>query len=419
MNPNYTHRQLKKLVHQLSEIRGRHTELVTVYVPSGYNLNEIRTLVASEAATASNIKSRTTRKNVVTALEKVGQRLKSYKQTPPNGLIFFCGNISEREGQPDIQLWEVIPPEPISTRIYRCDQAFVLEPLQDMIREKENYGLIAIDTQEAAVAFLRGKSVSLVKKFESMVPGKQRKGGQSSIRFARIREGILFTFLKDVGEFANKTFEGERDLLGIIVGGPGHVKEEFISGAFLSEAVKKKILGTKDLGYAGVEGLRELVDRSEDLLKEASVMKEKKLLMRFFEHLKKDTRLVTYGFLEVEKAMNQGAVDTLIISEGFQFKAYKLKCGSCDFEKEIVVRGGTTASDAKRGSDAGGEGNLPKACPKCGANINAKEIDVFAKLEEMAKETGANVEMVSAETQEGMQFLQLGGIGAILRYVIE
>lgn len=384
-------------------MRGRHTDLVSIYVPKGYNLNEIRNLVFNEAATAENIKSRTTRKNVTTALERAGQKLKNYKVTPENGLIILCGNISENEGQTDMRIWEIIPPEPVTTRIYRCDQTFVLEPLQGMIRERENYGLISIDTHEATIAFLRGKAINAVVKKTSHVPGKQRKGGQSSIRFSRIREEILFKFMKDFGDIANKTFEAEKDVLGIIVGGPGQIKDDFVNGNFLAESVKKKILGIRDTGYAGEDGLRELVERSSDILKEASVMKEKEIINKFFEHLKKDTRLVTYGFLEVEKAMSLGAVDTLIVSEGFEFKAYSIKCMSCGHEAEVV----------KRAEHA------PTVCPKCGAQITPEEIDVFAKLEELAKETGAKFELVSVETQEGAQFLQLGGIGAILRYIIE
>ena len=402
-NPNYTPKQLKRLVAELSKMRGRHTDLVSIYVPAGYNLNEIRNLVFNEAATAENIKSRTTRKNVTTALERAGQKLKNYKVTPENGLIILCGNISENEGQTDMRIWEIIPPEPVTTRIYRCDQTFVLEPLMGMIRERENYGLISIDTHEATIAFLRGKAINVVVKKTSHVPGKQRKGGQSSIRFSRIREEILFKFMKDFGDIVNKTFESEKDIIGIIVGGPGQIKDDFINGNFLAESVKKKILGIRDTGYAGEDGLRELVDRSADILKEASVMKEKELLNKFFEHLKKDTRLVTYGFLEVEKALSLGAVDTLIVSEGFEFKAYSIKCMSCGHEEEVVKR----------------LEHAPAVCPKCGAQITPEEIDVFAKLEELAKNTGAKFELVSVETQEGAQFLQLGGIGAILRYVVE
>src|SRR3989338_4332172 len=93
---------LKKLVKQLAAIKGRHTELVTVYVPAGYSLNEVATQLRNEQGTADNIKSKQVRKNVTTALEKILRHLTLYKSTPENGLALFCGNVSDAEGKDDI-----------------------------------------------------------------------------------------------------------------------------------------------------------------------------------------------------------------------------------------------------------------------------------------------------------------------------
>lgn len=355
--------ELKALLRELSSIRGRHTELVSVYVPSGYNMAEIGNLIKQEQSTAENIKSKTTRKNVVGALERISGRLKHYQVPPPNGLVLFAGNISEKEGVVDIKLWEFEPPEKISTRIYRCDQTFILEPLEDQVREKEVYGLVVLDTHEAAIGFLKGKMIIPVKRLTSLVPGKQIKGGQSAARFQRVREGLLLSWKKEIGEVARATFEEEKGLKGIIVGGPGIVKNEFVVGAFLPEAMKKKILGIKDLGYSGEEGLKELVERAQDLLKEAAIFKEKQLLSKFLEHMKKESGLAVYKEEDVRAALEKGAVEILIISE-------RVKKETAD------------------------------------------------ELEALADKTGSKTELVSDETPEGQQFFSLGGIGAILRFRI-
>jgi len=78
--------ELKKFIKQMEKYRGRHTELVTVYVPAGYDLHKIINHLSEEAGTASNIKSTSTRKNVQDALEKMIQHLRLYTKTPPNGL---------------------------------------------------------------------------------------------------------------------------------------------------------------------------------------------------------------------------------------------------------------------------------------------------------------------------------------------
>ena len=398
-----TSKKFKLLVKKLSAIRGRHTELVSVYVPSGYNINEMKTLISNEQGTAVNIKSKATRKNVMTALERVGQKLKQYNQTPKNGLIIFCGNISEKEGHSDINMWELEPPEPISMRLYRCDQTFIVEPLQDMTREKEIYGMVTLDTQDAAIAVLRGKKIDLKKHLTSLVPGKTGKGGQSAARFGRVRQGLILTFKKEIGVLATKTFEEEKDLIGIIIGGPGPLKEDFAVGDYLSEAMKKKILGVKDIGYAGVDGLRELLLRSEDVLSQSGVVREKKILGRFFELLRKETGLSSYGYIEVKKALEKGAVDTLILSEQVSLHFYNIKCDSCNHEEQKIS-----------------SKTLEKTpCKKCSANTTITEIDFFDAMENIAEQTSTKFEIVSSETQEGAQFLQLGGIGAILRYKLE
>ncbi len=170
--------KLKKLLNELRNIKGRHTELVTVYIPAGAALIETVNQLRNEQGTAENIKSKSTRKNVVDALERILQYLKLYKQNPPNGLALFCGNVSETEGQTDLRIWVVEPPEELKAKRYWCDQRFVLEPLEDMVAEKELFGLVILDTKEATIGLLKGKKIEVLRKMDSLVFGKFGKGGQ-------------------------------------------------------------------------------------------------------------------------------------------------------------------------------------------------------------------------------------------------
>jgi len=165
------------LLKDLEAIRGRHTELVSVYVPSGYSIAEVMNQIFQEKGTASNIKSKNTRKNVLTALEKIIQYLKLFKQTPPNGLVVFCGNVSPVEGKDDIKLWSFEPPVKMNQKIYWCDQTFVLDPLKNLLRETEVYGLIVLDGKEANIGILKGKTLEQLKHMDSNVPSKSVKGG--------------------------------------------------------------------------------------------------------------------------------------------------------------------------------------------------------------------------------------------------
>ncbi len=357
---------LKKLVRQLDKIKGRHTELVTVYIPAGASLNDTITQLKNEGSTAENIKSKPVRKNVTASLDKIIRHLQLYKKTPENGFAIFCGNISEKEGTADIEIWAVETPEPIKVKMYWCDQRFVLDPLKDMIEEKEVYGIINLDKSEADIALLVGKKLESIAHFESIVPGKTRAGGQSSQRFARVREGLMHDWFKKVAEASNKIFTEHKETIGIIISGPGPIKEFFLREELLHDVVTKKIIGQVDTSYTGEHGLHETIEKGSDLLKEASVTKEKKILQRFLQELQKPHGLSVYGMDKVKELLERGSVDTVIITEDVPLKI---------------------------------EGR-----------------DAFEWFEEAVENHGSKLVVVSVDTREGQQFLALGGIGAFLRY---
>lgn len=352
---------LKKFVKQLEGHRGRHTELVTVYVPAGYDLTKVINHLADEQGTATNIKSSGTRKNVIDALERMIQHLKVIERTPPNGLAAFSGNVAEREGQSDVQVWSIEPPSPLNVRIYRCDKEFVLDPIRDMVADKEIYGLIVLDRRDAIIAELRGKAIVPLVKTHSEVPGKFRAGGQSAQRFARNRELAAKAHYKKVAEYVKEQWLSKEELRGIIVGGPGPTKYEFVDGNYITNELKKKIIAIKDLGYTEEFGLQELVDKSQDVLASEEIAKEKKIMQEFFGLLRKKPGMVSYGEIEVRKYLKMGAVDKLLLSE-------KL------------------------------------------------EDDTIDELEEIAEELGSTTHIISTDTREGVQLAEMGKIVAILRY---
>jgi len=337
---------------------------------------------------------------VLTALEKIIQQLKLFKQTPPNGLVVFCGNVSPVEGKDDIKMWSFEPPFKLNQKLYWCDQTFVIEPMKELVREKEIYGLIVLDAKEANIGILKGKSIQQLKHMDSTVPSKTVKGGMSQKRYDRIRDDALNEFFRKVSDSVTEALLNQPDLKGIIIGGPGPTKETFAKGEYLNYQLQKKLLGIKDTGYTGEYGLGELVKRSADLLETASVVKERELMEKFFAKLNTEGNVI-YGFDETLKALEAGAVETLLLSEGFDWVHAKLKC-ECGFEIEKDL------------SKKIAEG---QTCRKCGKRMKIdEEKDLMDVIVEKAKALGTTVEFISTETTEGAQFKELGGFGAFLRY---
>lgn len=79
---------------------------------------------------------------------------------------------------------------------------------------------------------LKGKYIEPLKHLTSTVPGKQRKGGQSSHRFQQLRLIAIHDFYTRVGESANDAFLpiDPKDLQGILVGGPSPPRRSSLRG---------------------------------------------------------------------------------------------------------------------------------------------------------------------------------------------
>jgi len=354
---------LKKFIKKLELYKGRHTELISVYVPAGYDIIKIIQHLNQEKGTASNIKSASTRKNVITALEKMIQHLRLFKKTPEHGLAAFSGNVAEREGQEDFDVWSIEPPIVFKTRLYRCDKEFQLDLLRDMMNIKEVYGLIILDRRDANIAYLKGKTIVPLQTTHSEVPGKQKSGGQSAARFARLAEGAKKGHFKKVAEYVKEQFLENKNLKGIIVGGPGPTKHEFVDGNYITDQLKRKIIAVKDLSYTGDFGLQELVDKSKDVLAKEEITAEKEIMTKFFDTLAKKPGMVNYGEKQVMESIKMGMVDILLLSE----------------------------------------------------NLDDEKIEEF---EEEAKKTGTTVKIISTETREGVQLREIGMVAAILRYEV-
>lgn len=357
--------RIKHFVKQLEQYRGRGTELVTVYAPAGYDLNRIIQQLQDEQGTAENIKSRQTRTNVIDALERMIVHLRGIAKNPPNGLAAFSGNVAEREGQSDVRVWSVEMPIPSSQRLYRCDKEFILGPLKEIVDHENTYGLVVLDRRDAMIGLLKGKTIIPLVQTHSEVPGKHKSGGQSAVRFERLREGATTEHFKKIAEYMKDQFLPiVQDLNGIIIGGPGVTINLFLQNDYITGEVRKKILGTKDLSYTGEFGMQELLEKSEDLLAAEEVAEEKKIMQKFFYELSKDTGLASYGKDEVYKYMGYGAVDVVLLSE----------------------------------------------------ELDEPTIESF---EEEALKTNVNVKLISTDTREGVQLKEMGKIAAILRYPMQ
>ncbi|WP_455447776.1 peptide chain release factor aRF-1 [Natrinema thermotolerans] len=400
--------EFRKVIEDLKDYDGSGTQLVTIYIPDDRQISDVVQHVTQEHSEAANIKSKQTRTAVQDALTSIKDRLRYYDTFPPdNGIVLFSGAVDSGGGRTDM-VTKVLesPPQPIESFRYHCDSDFLTEPLEEMLADKGLYGLIVLDRREANVGWLKGKRIEPVKSASSLVPGKQRKGGQSAQRFARLRLEAIDNFYQEVAGMANDLFVPKRhEIDGILVGGPSPTKDEFLDGDYLHHELQDEVLGKFDVAYTDESGLKDLVDNAEDALADAEVMKDKKVMEEFFEELNAGDQ-ATYGFEQTRRNLMMGAVDRLLISEDLRKDVITYDCPECGAtEREVIDRRKSTPTHT---------------CTDCGTEVEGDEDDredAIDHLIDIAEQRGTETKFISTDFEKGEQLLNaFGGFAGLLRY---
>ncbi len=398
--------EMMKELKRLGSIRGSGTELITVYIPAGYQISEEVARLREEYSQSSNIKSKTTRTNVLSAIDKIMQYLKLFKEAPKNGLAIFCGNVSDNPGKVDIELFSMEPPMPLNINVYRCDSTFLLEPIEEMVEAKDVFALVVMDGREATIATLKGSHVQVIKKLASLAHAKVRKGGQSAARYERAIEESIEDYYKIVADVINSLFEQRQfKVKGLIVGGPGPTKENFSKTKGLLN-YQIKILGVYDTGYTDEYGLREMLDKARDLLKDQEVTQEVQVLERFMSEVGRNG-LAVYGYWETKKAIASKQAGKLIINEDLELHEQTRKISATGQMLHVLV---SFSGDARKRSgeliweeDSSGAGHYIKSAQEridkynevAGSSEVVEEKDAIDEAVEMADVNGVETVFVS------------------------
>ena len=194
---------MRRIIRELKKWKAHATTLLSLYIPPGRPIADVVSMLRQELAITENIKLKRTRSKVKAALSAAIDRLIKIPKTPKNGLVLFIGEDDET-GETISLVFS--PPEPIKVYFYRTDKWFHTEFLEEMIEEKDVYGLIIIERDEATIGLLKGATIQVLEEIEGYVPSKHSKGGWSQRRFERIIEEMTKEFFKKVAEKANNHY---------------------------------------------------------------------------------------------------------------------------------------------------------------------------------------------------------------------
>jgi len=267
-----------------------------------------------------------------------------------------------------------------------------------------------MDGNGALFGTLSGNTRDVIHKFSVDLPKKHGRGGQSALRFARLREEKRHNYVRKVAELAVQNFitADKVNVAGLILAGSADFKNDLNGSDLFDPRLQVKVIKVVDVSYGGENGFNQAIELSAETLSNVKFIQEKKLIGKYFDEISLDTGRVCYGIEDTLKALELGAVETLIVFENLEINRWTLK----DNQGNNVILHTTKQQEA---------GNREQFMDKeTGQEMEVVSQESFLEwIAEKYKDFGANLEFVSDRSSEGNQFVKgFGGIGGILRYKV-
>lgn len=276
--------KIKKLIRTLDQARGNGTSMISLIIPPKDQISRVSKMLSDEFGTASNIKSRVNRLSVLGAITSVQQRLKLYNRVPTNGLVIYCGTIITPEGKDKKISIDFEPNKPINTSLYLCDNKFHTEALKELLESDEKFGFIIMDGNGTLFGTLAGNTRTILHKFGVDLPKKHGRGGQSALRFARLRLEKRHNYVRKVAELSTQFYitNDKPNVSGLVLAGSAEFKSKLNASDLFDPRLASIVTKIVDVSYGGENGFNQAIELSSESLKNVKFIREKKIIGEIF-----------------------------------------------------------------------------------------------------------------------------------------
>jgi len=288
---------------------------------------------------------------------------------------------------------------------------FHTEALDGLLADDNKFGFIVMDGNGALFGTLQGNTRDVLHKFTVDLPKKHGRGGQSALRFARLRMEKRHNYVRKVAEVATTLFitNDKPNITGLILAGSADFKTELSQSDMFDPRLQTKIIKLVDVSYGGENGFNQAIELAAESLANVKFIQEKKLIARYFDEISQDTGKYCFGVDDTLKGLELGSVETLICWENLDIQRYVLKNHQSGEEKILHLTPEQEKDKTHFTDEATG--------------VELELIETQPMLEWLAnkyKTFGATLEIITDRSQEGSQFVRgFGGIGGILRYKVD
>mmetsp|Transcript_1964 Transcript_1964/g.5187 ORF Transcript_1964/g.5187 Transcript_1964/m.5187 type:complete len:407 (-) Transcript_1964:125-1345(-) len=352
------------------------------------------------------------RQSVQSAIKWTQQRLKLYTTCPKNGLVVYCGlatTDADYGGKERRVAVHFEPHRPIKKFIYRCDSLFHIENLKELVAsdDEDPFGFIVIDGNGVLFGSVRGTAREVLQKFSVDLPRKHGRGGQSALRFDRIRVEKRKYYVRRVAELATWHFVSNDCpvVRGIVLAGSGDLKDDLAKSKFFDPRMRSIIISTVDISHGGQAGFDQAITLSMDAIGSVALLHEKQLLERYMLEIERDTGRYSIAVEDTILALEMGAVESLIIWDDLELGRYELRHPATG---EVSVSYLSSAQEKKK-------------LPTKHVDLEVIKKESFLDwISDNYKKFGCRLEFVSDRSGLGRQFVMgFGGVGGILRWQVD
>ena len=404
--------KVKKLIKSLENARGAGTSMISLILPPKSQLSQATNMLTQEYGTASNIKSRVNRLSVLAAITSTQQRLKLYSRVPDNGLVVYCGTVLTPEGKEKKVNFSFEPFKPINTSLYLCDNKFHTEALSELLESDARFGFIIMDGNGTLFGVVSGNTRTVLHKFSVDLPKKHGRGGQSALRFSRLREEARHNYVRKVAELASQHFitDNKVNVTGIVLAGSADFKSVLSQSDLLDYRLRPKIVQLVDVSYGGENGFNQAIELAADSLANVKFVQEKRLIQKYFDEISTETGKYCFGLDDTFRALEMGAVEILIVWENLEHMRHVFKDSEGREHVFMLSKEQEDDEDRSRFIDKETGTEMEEV---------GEPMPLLEWIAENYQQFGTNLEFVTDRSQEGMQFCKgFGGIGGILRYKV-
>ncbi|MHA1784298.1 MAG: mRNA surveillance protein pelota [Candidatus Helarchaeota archaeon] len=191
-------------------------------------------------------------------------------------------------------------------------ESFNLKRLQDAVKssEKPKILVLVVDKGEAILGKITDIGVQVLASIKKNIPGKR-----FDVKYLGKAMEDFFNSLKLL--ISEHVSEDSND--AIIIAGPGLINEKFAEWLIKSMPNLKNKIILETAHSADKSGIYEVIKKgvTSKKIEEFRLNKEASFINELLKRIGKDDQKVAFGLKEVEKAIEYGAVETLLIADKF------------------------------------------------------------------------------------------------------